>query len=129
MSSSTQPKVPLILDLLNVPAKWPASFPSPVVGTRVLTYVFDSKDDAKIDAFFAFFKSEFPQTGVSAVKDKDGFTIVSITQTASESVPASVPMPMPVPVDECTDSCPEPVPTLDATAAGGCNSGPADPFC
>jgi len=77
MSAPTQ-------DILNFPSQWPASFPQPEVGTRVLTYVFDPKDAAKVQLLLDFIKDKFPKALVSVVKDKDGFTSVTITQTEPE---------------------------------------------
>ena len=36
-------------DILNIPLEWPESFPKPIIGTRVLTFVFNT--DPSIDFF------------------------------------------------------------------------------
>ena len=71
-----------VQDILNVPSQWPASFPKPEAGTRVLTYVFDPKDAAKVQLLLDFIKTKFPgaKVKVAVVKDLKGFTSVSITQ-------------------------------------------------
>ena len=70
-----------IEDIVNVPSKWPASFPQPNASTRVLTYVFNSKDEAKVEKLLKFIKDTAPKAKVSVTKDKAGFTSVTITQT------------------------------------------------
>jgi hypothetical protein len=72
---SSQPQ-----DILNDPSQWPDSFPTPPAGTRVLTYVFDSKDASKVDAFVKFIQDTYTKALVSVVKDQEGFTSVTITQ-------------------------------------------------
>jgi len=67
-------------DILGDITQWPASFPKPELSTRVLTYVFDSKDNAKIDALVKYIKDTYPTAVLRLVKDKDGFTTATITQ-------------------------------------------------
>ena len=67
-------------DILTNPSEWPASFPKPEVGTRVLTYVF--KDDSKVETFLTFLKEKFPKALVNVVKSDKGSS-VTITQTAT----------------------------------------------
>ena len=74
-----------VQDILNVPSQWPASFPKPEAGTRVLTYVFDPKDAAKVQLFLDFIKTKYPGAKVVALKDIKGFTSVSITQSLDAS--------------------------------------------
>jgi len=93
MSAPTQ-------DILNFPSQWPASFPQPEVGTRVLTYVFDPKDDAKVQLLLDFIKDKFPNALVKVVKDSKGFTSVTITQTSTSEQPASA-----TAADDCSN-CP-----------------------
>jgi hypothetical protein len=76
MSSASAP----VQDILTDPSQWPASFPTPPSGTRVLTYVFDPKDASKVDAFVKFIQDTFPSAKISVVKDQEGFTSVTITQ-------------------------------------------------
>ena len=78
-------------DILNTPSLWPASFPKPDAGTRVLTYVFDPNDATKVQLFLDFIQTTFPSALVSVVKDSKGFTSVSITQ---EATAAAVPGPI-----------------------------------
>ena len=66
-------------DILNFPSKWPASFPTSNVRTRVLTYVF--KNDSKVETFLNFIKNRLPTALVSVFKDTNGYTNVTITQT------------------------------------------------
>ena len=73
-----------VKDILNVPSQWPASFPKPQVSTRVLTYVFRKEDDSKVEKLLNFIKEKTPKAKVSVVKDKDGYTMVSITQLKSQ---------------------------------------------
>jgi hypothetical protein len=76
-SSSSSPQAQ---DILNVPSEWPASFPQPAAATRVLTYVFEEKDSSKVEDLLKFLKEKFLKAKVSVVKDKLGFSSVSITQ-------------------------------------------------
>ena len=66
-------------DILNNPSKWPASFPEPKAGVRVLTYVF--KDDSNVETFLTFLKEKFPNALVKVVKDDKGYSNVTITLT------------------------------------------------
>ena len=77
-----------IEDIVNVPSKWPASFPHPDTGTRVLTYVFNSKDEAKVEKLLNFIKDTAPKAKVSVTKDKNGYTSVTITQTPTNATAA-----------------------------------------
>jgi hypothetical protein len=74
-------------DLLNIPSQWPVSVPAPVKGTstRVLTYLFDPKDTAKVEVLLNLINTKFPNAKVAVVKDSNGFTSVSITQGAVTS--------------------------------------------
>jgi hypothetical protein len=74
-----------VQDILNDPSQWPASFPKPAAGTRVLTYVFDQKDASKVGAFLTFVKDNFPNAKVVSSKDSNGFTSVTITQPENAS--------------------------------------------
>ena len=65
-------------DILNIPLEWPESFPNPIIGTRVLTYVFNN--DPSINTFLNFVKDNFPQALLNVVEDDKGFTNVSITE-------------------------------------------------
>lgn len=85
---SAAPSSTKVQDLLNAPEQWPASFPKPAIGTRVLTYVFDPKDAAKVQLLLDFIKDKFPAALVSVVKDQDGFSSVTITQTSTSEQPA-----------------------------------------
>jgi len=87
MSSAPAPAPAPVQDILVVPSQWPESFPKPATGTRVLTYVFSQKDDSKVDVFVKYINSKFPNTGLSVVKDKDGFTSISITQVKKNTYP------------------------------------------
>ena len=75
-----------VQDILNVPLQWPASFPRPKARTRVLTYVFDPKDAAKVQLLLDLIKTKFPGAKVAFVKDLKGFTSVSITQSLGSSL-------------------------------------------
>ena len=91
-------------DILNIPSECPESFPKPIIGTRVLTFVFNT--DPSINIFLNFVKDKFPQALLNVVEDGKGFTIVSITEIKN-SEPTTT------------------TPTLDATAAcisDDCNS-------
>ena len=65
-------------DILNTPSEWPKTFPKPIIGTRVLTYVFNT--DPSINIFLKFVKDTFPQAVLNVVEDGKGFTNVSITE-------------------------------------------------
>jgi len=78
-----------VQDILNSPAQWPASFPTPDAGTRVLTYVFDPNDDAKVQLLLNLIKTTYPGAKVAVVKDVKGFTSVSITQNQGSSLEAT----------------------------------------
>lgn len=67
-------------DILNKPSEWPASFPNPDVGTRVLTYVF--APESNIDPFLGFIKEKFPKALVKVDKSDKGSS-VTITQTGT----------------------------------------------
>ena len=73
-------------DILTNPSEWPASFPQPEVGTRIITYVFE--DSNKVDVFVNFVKKNFPKALVEVVKDDKGYTNVTITQTSTPSANA-----------------------------------------
>ena len=89
MSAAAPVPVPVqVQDILNDPSKWPASFARPVVATRILTYVFDNKDEAKVDAFIKFVKENFPDALLSVVKDNAGFTTTTITQVGDVTAAA-----------------------------------------
>ncbi len=91
-------------DILNTPSEWPDSFPKPIIGTRVLTFVFNT--DPSINTFLNFVKDTFPQALLNVVEDDKGFTNVSITEIKNSE-----------PTTSTT--------TLDATAActsDDCNS-------
>ena len=92
---SVAPSSTKVQDILNVPSQWPASFPRPVVGTRVLTYVFDQKDD--VELLLKYIKDKYPKALVSVVKDKAGFSSVTITQI--------IPSGQSAVADDC-DNCP-----------------------
>jgi hypothetical protein len=77
-------------DILNTPSLWPASFPKPDAGTRVLTYVFEPNDASKVQLFLDFIQTTFPSALVSVVKDSKGFTSVSITQHSPEDATADI---------------------------------------
>ena len=47
-----------VQDILNSPLQWPASFPKPEAGTRVLTSVFDPKDASKVQLLLDFIKNK-----------------------------------------------------------------------
>ena len=74
-----------VQDILNDPSQWPASFPKPASGTRVLTYVFAPEDASKVQLFLDFIKNTFPKALVKVVKDKAGFTSVTTTQELDAS--------------------------------------------
>jgi hypothetical protein len=117
MSSASAP----VQDILNVPSQWPASFPKPAAGTRVLTYVFDPKDASKVDAFVKFIKDTFPSAKISVVKDQEGFTSVSITQffynlTKTSSTTSSTTTSSTTTSSTTTTTTEDPTPT--ATTAG-----------
>ena len=74
-------------DILNNPSEWPASFPQPDVGTRVLTYVF--APESNIDSFLNFIKEKFPKALVKVVKDDKGSS-VTITQTSTPTASTDI---------------------------------------
>jgi len=74
-----------VTDILNFPSEWPASFPQPAVRTRVITYIFSQKDDAKVEKLLNFIKDNAVKAKVSVIKDKNGYTSVSITQVEDSS--------------------------------------------
>ena len=119
-------------DILNTPSEWPESFPKPIIGTRVLTFVFNT--DPSIDIFLNFVKDKFPQALLNVVEDGKGFTIVSITEitnseptlnaTAQKCLSPDCPAPK-CPSGDCRNNNATTTPTLDATTAcisDDCNS-------
>jgi hypothetical protein len=73
--------------------------------------VFEEKDSSKVEEFLKFLKEQFPKAKVSVVKDKLGFSSVSITQIGGGKPVGEVEEEVEEVVVE------EPVKTLDATAA------------
>jgi len=73
-----------VQDILNYYSKWPASFPVPATGTRVLTYVFEPNNSTQVEFLLNLIKTKYPSALVSVVKDSKGFTSVSVTQVANE---------------------------------------------
>jgi hypothetical protein len=72
--------------------------------------VFEEKDSSKVEEFLKFLKEQVPSAKVSVVKDKLGFSSVSITQIGGGKPVEEVEEVEEVVVEE-------PVKTLDATAA------------
>ena len=70
---------------MTFPSRWPASVPQPVIGNRVLTWVFDPNDSSNVGAFLTFVKDKFPNAKVVSSKDLNGFTSVTITQTSDSA--------------------------------------------
>lgn len=72
--------------------------------------MFEEKDSSKVEEFLKFLKEQVPSAKVSVVKDKFGFTSVSITQIGGGKQAVEEPA-----VEE--QAVEEPAQTLDATAA------------